>query len=377
MANSIRVLHITDSLTAGILQVVKVLTGQYSQVSSHSIAYIAKPGTLTHSELRQVISGAVELRRIAQSRSVFARFWHAFRVAFKALRDENIHIVHAHSSVAGSAVRVAALLLGASQRVCYSPHAFAFSSNAFNSLMTKVFFLVERVLAKSSSEIWATSESEYRMARDVLKAREVFLIRNGIEWKRKLGVSGRTTDVDPKSSLRICFAGRDSKQKDPHTFVELALRFPAHEFVWIGDLGVERFERDSLGNLRATGWITESEVIDQISSSDIYLTAALWEGMSISMLYAVSAGLPIVARDIESHREIVTHGLNGYLFNSLDEAEQQLRVLIDHPEKRQAASEQSLNRAKAFSAKAMVALSDSRYLTIARNPKTQVKSPDE
>jgi glycosyltransferase involved in cell wall biosynthesis len=377
MADSIRVLHITDSLTAGILQVVKVLTGQHSQVSSHSIAYIAKPGTLPHSELRQVIDGGVELIRIAQSRSVFARFWHAFRYAFKTLRNENVHIVHAHSSVAGSAVRAAAILLGESQKVCYSPHAFAFTSNAFNTFMTKVFLLVERLLAKSSAEIWATSESEYRMARDILKSSKVVLVRNGIEWNLKLGVSGQTVNPEPKSSLKICFAGRDSRQKDPGTFVELALRFPAHEFVWIGDLGVERFERGSLENLRATGWITESEVIEEIKSSDIYLTAALWEGMSISLLYAVSAGLPIVARDIESHREIVSHGLNGYLFDSLDEAEQQLRLFIDNPEIRHAAREQSLTVAKAFSAKAMVELSDSRYLKISLKSKAEVKSDNE
>lgn len=377
MSNSVRVLHVTDSLTAGILQVVKILTGQRSQVSTHSIAYIAKPGTLPHSELRQVIDGAVELRRIAQSRSVPARFWHAFRSAFKALRDENVDIVHAHSSVAGSAVRAAALLLGSSHKVCYSPHAFAFSSDAFNSFLTKFFFLVERLLAKSSAEIWATSEAEYRMARDILKSPNVFLIRNGIEWKQKMGVAGRKFDLEAESSLRICFAGRDSKQKDPDTFVELARRLPAHEFVWIGDLGIERFERGSLGNLRATGWITESEVIEEITSSDIYLTAALWEGMSIALLYAVSAGLPILARDIESHREIVSHGLNGYLFNSLDEAEQQLRALIDNPAIRHAAREQSLTVAKAFSAKAMVELSDSRYLKIARNAKAEVKSENE
>jgi glycosyltransferase involved in cell wall biosynthesis len=99
--------------------------------------------------------------------------------------------------------------------------------------------------------------------------------------------------------------------------------------------------------------------------------------MSISLLYAVSAGLPIVARDIESHREIVSHGLNGYLFNSLVEAEKQLRVLIDNPAIRHAAREQSLTLAKAFSAKAMVELSDSRYLKIAFKSKAEVKRDNE
>jgi glycosyltransferase involved in cell wall biosynthesis len=279
--------------------------------------------------------------------------------------------------VAGSAVRVAALVLGDSQKVCYSPHAFSFSSNAFNTPLNKMFLLIEKLLAKSSAEIWATSESEYQIARDVLKSPAVFLIRNGVELKLNSGVNRRTFNQTADTSLRICFAGRDSKQKDPETFMELALRFPAHEFVWIGDLDTDKFSRGNLNNLRATGWIAESQVIEQIASSDIYVTAALWEGMSISLLYAVSAGLPILARDIESHREIVLHGCNGYLFNTLDEAEQRLRALIDNPSMRYSASEQSLIIAKAYSAEAMVELADSRYFAKVGNPKSEVMGEDE
>jgi hypothetical protein len=99
MTKSVRVTHITDSLTAGILQVVKVITGPSSRITNHSIVYVAKPGTLAHSELRNIIDSGVELSKIGQSSRLLSRFWCTFRASFKALRDKNIDIVHAHSSV--------------------------------------------------------------------------------------------------------------------------------------------------------------------------------------------------------------------------------------------------------------------------------------
>jgi 1,2-diacylglycerol 3-alpha-glucosyltransferase len=58
------------------------------------------------------------------------------------------------------------------------------------------------------------------------------------------------------------------------------------------------------------------------------------ELLSIASLEAMASGLPILAARARALPELVTDGLNGYLFNPGDEddAARTMQILIDHPE---------------------------------------------
>jgi len=65
------------------------------------------------------------------------------------------------------------------------------------------------------------------------------------------------------------------------------------------------------------------EIIDEISKPQLFelmgkhhllLHASLMEGMPNVILEALSLGVPCVASDIPGHREILQHGVNGFLF---------------------------------------------------------------
>lgn len=99
--------------------------------------------------------------------------------------------------------------------------------------------------------------------------------------------------------VAVCVA-RLVKQKDPFRFLRLAQALHARDsrwrFVWVGDgdlrehflleakdLGIER-------EVACTGWL--SEPYKFISISDLYLHSALYEGLPLAILEAMSAGLP-------------------------------------------------------------------------------------
>lgn len=51
---------------------------------------------------------------------------------------------------------------------------------------------------------------------------------------------------------------------------------------------------------------------------DVYWLASAFEGMSNSLMEAMSLGLPVIATDIPPNRELITHGRHGYLVNPRD-----------------------------------------------------------
>ena len=68
---------------------------------------------------------------------------------------------------------------------------------------------------------------------------------------------------------------------------------------------------------------------DLYNSADIYLFPSIHEGLNNTMLEAMACGLPIVAFNVSSMPELVEHGKNGFLCNSIREMENHLSYLIE------------------------------------------------
>lgn len=56
------------------------------------------------------------------------------------------------------------------------------------------------------------------------------------------------------------------------------------------------------------------DIADLCQASDVYVSVSLQEGLPVSVIEAMSCGLPIVASDIRGHRDAVMDGENGFLF---------------------------------------------------------------
>ena len=50
-------------------------------------------------------------------------------------------------------------------------------------------------------------------------------------------------------------------------------------------------------NIKCTGWIERKELENYLVNADIYLSTSLWEGLPLSVLEAMSIGLPVVLSD--------------------------------------------------------------------------------
>jgi glycosyltransferase EpsF len=82
------------------------------------------------------------------------------------------------------------------------------------------------------------------------------------------------------------------------------------------------------------GYVEDLERV--LRCSDIFFFPSLWEGLPLSVLEAMAAGLPVVASDIDQIKEEVTEGVTGILCPVQEEQEMavQLLDLMNNPEKR-------------------------------------------
>jgi glycosyltransferase involved in cell wall biosynthesis len=82
-----------------------------------------------------------------------------------------------------------------------------------------------------------------------------------------------------------------------------------------------------------------------LSAFDIYVQSSLNEGLSLSILEAMAAGIPVVATDVGGNSEVIAHEVNGLLVpaGTTDEFVKAVLCLIEQPELREQFSSAGLN----------------------------------
>jgi glycosyltransferase involved in cell wall biosynthesis len=72
-------------------------------------------------------------------------------------------------------------------------------------------------------------------------------------------------------------------------------------------------------DIQFLGKFSSEELPKYLSESEIYISASISDGSSVSLLEAMTAGRICVCRDFPSNREWIYDGQNGFLFSSPEE----------------------------------------------------------
>jgi glycosyltransferase involved in cell wall biosynthesis len=233
---------------------------------------------------------------------------------------DNIDVIHLHSSKAGFLGRIVSFLLGKSKKTIYTPHAISFLRLDVSSKKRKIFIWMEKFASFFGGKIVACSQSEKEVIEEQ-GIKNVTFINNGIkplEIEKKVNTSDKIT---------IISVGRLSIQKNPKLFNDIASEFkdnPNIKFIWCGD-GELKSELISQ-NIKCTGWIERKELENYLANADIYLSTSLWEGLPLSVLEAMSIGLPVILSSCVGNRDLVED--NGVLYIDKIEAVKNINELL-------------------------------------------------
>jgi glycosyltransferase involved in cell wall biosynthesis len=319
-----RVLHVTDAAAAGVLSAVTTLARAQADAPEFekvAFRYTPRPESPAVDDIRAAMGAAVDVEVWPAS------LYGLWRGLSTEIGHGRYDLVHLHSSRAGFLGRIRSGARPSRTRVVYSPHGFAFGRSDFSSVQRGAFLLMERVALAGGKDVLLVSESERMLASASLPGIRARVLPNAVDTDRYRPVGGRTS-----GRLDVVHVGRLSGQKRPGLFAEIAERARAlrpgrFSFTWLGD-----GDRGLLGPgaaVEVTGWLTRDEVRARLGRASAVLFTSSGEGMPMALLEAQSVGLVVVGSDVVGVRDLVTHGENGFLFDTVDEALDGLDRLLD------------------------------------------------
>jgi len=246
--------------------------------------------------------------------------------AYKQLKDimknENFDAVHCHSPIGGVLARLAAKSVGISP-VIYTAHGFHFYNGAPKKNWV-FYYLVEKFLSRITDCLITINKEDYERAKK-FKAKKVVYVPGigvntnlfsntdiGRDKKRdELGISDNT--------VVLLSIGEMIKRKNHETALKALSRLENQNFVYLicGKGELETYLRElsiDLGiedKVRFLGF--RNDIPEICLASDLFIFPSYQEGLPVSVMEAMSVGLPIIGSSIRGNVDLIEDGKGGYL----------------------------------------------------------------
>ena len=365
-----RILFVNHSLGMGGIETMIVDLARLlpNEQFSAEVAVFEGGGTLE----KTLIERGIPVHRLQKRAGIDFRLLLRLR---RLLKERNIGVVHSHNFSAWLYSSLAARSLGNIVHV-HTEHS------GVGTMQRR--HVVERWLSRLTPHVVAVSKHVHQvMINDIgIAPKRVALVHNGVNTGRfapnsvtrmvmrealglgkddvAIGIIARLAPVKNHALLLRAFAHVLQTQKNR-----------AHLMV-IGD-GPERAVlmalSAQLGVISHTRFLGERRDTEALLNAlDIYALSSLSEGMNLTLLEAMSAGLPIVATAVGGNGEIVQDGITGFLVpvTNVGAMSERLVKLIEDPSLRRqfgmAAREAAIER---FDERVMIESYLSLYRTAA------------
>ena len=237
------------------------------------------------------------------------------------LKTNQISVIHSHGKAAGVIGRISAIMTGIP--LVHTFHGIHVSGKNFLSRFIYIFY--EKILGHIDSYDVYVSKSEKDMAQKYfLHPQNISLIiPNGvINYDHK--VSSKSTRNKIRSELNI---SKDviavvtvcslENVKNLFETLRIARICPELSFWILGEGSLliklkEFIKRYEISNVLFAGFCQEPN--EFLCAADIYFSSSFREGHPLSILEAMSVGLPVVASDVAGNNQTIKHSSSGFYY---------------------------------------------------------------
>lgn len=262
----------------------------------------------------------------------------------KIFRTIKPDIIHTRLFSAGFWGRIAGFLYK-DAAIIHTHAGFTFRSKRLKRIP------VERLLLPLTDALICVSESVRKHIEKTLKIskEKICVIPNGVEIKKHIQIPYRKL----RKPVKLIVAGRLENVKGQDILLKGFSLMPddyCMELLIAGDGSKAMELRELATNIGIAKKVRFLGVRDDIpallADSDIYAAPSRSEGLPVALLEAMASGMPVIASDIEAHREVLDGAGNFFPSEDYNALAAQLKKVIDNPE-------ESIKKAKKCRARAI------------------------
>lgn len=254
------------------------------------------------------------------------------------IRFNSIDIIHAHGKGAGAISRIIKIFVN--RPLIYTFHGIHLK---YHSLQRRIIYIFYEYLfgwIDTKKILVSKSEKEFALQSKIYLGRKSLIINNGVSnqsIKSYSDINLFENQFEDFQKIRVISVCRFVNQKNIIEIIKIAINLPEIEFFLIGDgplweeINKLIFDKN-IKNVYLLG--KKKNIFKYLYSSDIFLTTSIYEGLSISVLEAMSIGLPIVASNVIGNIDTIKNGESGFLYelNDISMATYYLKMLANDRE---------------------------------------------
>ena len=256
----------------------------------------------------------------------------SYKEMAELLRNEYFDVIHCHTPIAGAIARyVSRKQHQKGSTVIYTTHGFYFHKHSSKKTWV-VFYTIEDLMSRYCDAIITINQEDFDNAKK-MHCQKVFYIPGvGVDTKRF-----RDAIVDRPSYRKQLEIGEDqililaigelSRRKN-HQIIIKALakaKIPNAVFMICGNAMTSANTKDELKHLAKELGVTlrlmglRDDIPEICKCADIGVMPSTREGLGLSGIEMLAAGLPVVASNVHGIVDYIKNGIDGYLCDPFDE----------------------------------------------------------
>jgi len=247
-----------------------------------------------------------------------AVFTRAVHTLSRALEDIDPPIVHIHFASRGSTLRkciLANMVLRARRPLILHAHGAGFDQ-FHRGLPAPARRLVSRVLQQASVLIALSSQwRDFYVQECEVSPSQVVVLPNPVR------VPARIPDRAGRTNVQFLHLGRLGRRKGGYDLLDAFAALPEEmrnraKLVLAGDGDVEGMQKLAApfgDRIRVLPWVDSHERDRLLAESDVFVLPSYAEGVPMSLLEAMAAGLPSITTPVGGIPDVFTQGAEGLL----------------------------------------------------------------
>ena len=261
----------------------------------------------------------------------------------KIIDENNYDIIHCHSPIGGVITRLAARKARKKgTKVIYTAHGFHFFRGA-SLINWLLFFPIEWLLSFWTDVLITINQEDYKLAKKVMHAKVIEYIPGigvNVQQFSELAVNREKKREEigvPVNCFLLFSVGELNKNKNHTVIIEAIAKLKNLDVHYCiagqGNLKESLKEKAiELGIEKKIHFLGfRTDVAELYKVSDVFCFPSYREGLSVSLMEAMSAGLPCICSDIRGNNDLVQVNSGGYLFlpNDVNKVSNLIDLLYD------------------------------------------------